>query len=142
MGAAVVMRAAAGDRRIAAVVLEAPYVDLEAAIAVVLRRFHIPLTGFFAHLIALRAGRLAGVSLVRPRPIDVAPRIEAAALVIHGADDALVPLAEAERLAAALPHAAPLIEVPGAGHANVIGVGGEALLDRIAEFLERACQGA
>lgn len=141
MGAAVVMRAAAEDPRIAAVVLEAPYVDLEAAIATVLRRFHIPLPRMFASLIARRAERLAGVSLTRPRPIDVAPRIPARALVVHGAEDALVPLADARRLAEALPGPVALIDVPGAGHANVVSVGGDDLLQRIAAFLDEAGRG-
>jgi pimeloyl-ACP methyl ester carboxylesterase len=56
-------------------------------------------------------------------------------LVIHGAADTLVPLADARRLAVAFPNPAPLIEVPGAGHSNVIDVGGPDLLERIAAFL-------
>ncbi|MDR3632732.1 MAG: DNA internalization-related competence protein ComEC/Rec2 [Isosphaeraceae bacterium] len=141
MGAAVVMRAAADDPRIATVVLEAPYVDLEAAIATVLRRFHIPLSRLFASLIAHRAERLAGVSLTRPRPIDIAPRISARALVVHGAIDTLVPLAEAQRLAEALPGPATLVDVPGAGHINVVDVGGDELLARIAVFLDESHRG-
>ena len=140
MGAAVVMRAAADDARIGAVVVEAPYVDLEAAIATVLRRFRIPLPRVFARLIAHRAERLAGVSLTRPRPIDVAPRIAARALVIHGASDTLVPLADAQRLAEALPGGVTVVDVPGAGHINVVDVGGDALLDQIARFLDDSCR--
>ncbi len=137
MGAAVVMRAAAEDPRINAIVLEAPYVDLELAIARVLRRFHIPLARAFARLIAHRAERLAGVSLTRPRPVDVAPRIAAQALIVHGTNDTLVPLADAQRLAEALPHFSQLIEVAGAGHSNVISVGGADVLQEIATFLDQ-----
>jgi len=37
-----------------------------------------------------RAQALAGVSLTRPRPIDLAPLISARTLIVHGTDDALV----------------------------------------------------
>ena len=43
MGAAISTRAAADDPRIAALVLESPYVDLEATLAIVLRRKQVPL---------------------------------------------------------------------------------------------------
>ncbi len=52
MGAAIAVRAAAEDPRVAALVLEAPYVDLEAAIASWLRRARVPLPRLFALLIA------------------------------------------------------------------------------------------
>src|SRR5207237_8808885 len=77
MGAAVALRAAAEDPdgRIAALVLEAPYHDLEAAIVVMLRRFRLPGPRLLARLIARRAEALAGVSLPRPTPLDLAPRV-------------------------------------------------------------------
>jgi len=75
MGAAVALRAAAedGQARIAALVLEAPYHDLEAAIGAMIRRFRLPWPRLLARLIARRAEALAGVSLTRPRPLDLAP---------------------------------------------------------------------
>jgi alpha-beta hydrolase superfamily lysophospholipase len=138
MGAAVALRAAAEDKesRIAALVLEAPYHDLEAAIAVLLRRFRLPWPRALARLITRRAEALAGVSLTRPRPLDLAPRVAVPTLIVHGANDALVALADAQRLAAAIPAAHPLIEVPGARHTDILDVGGPELLDRIVRFLE------
>ena len=70
MGAAVALRAAAedGQARIAALVLEAPYHDLEAAIGAMIRRFRLPWPRLLARLIARRAEALAGVSLTRPAP--------------------------------------------------------------------------
>jgi alpha-beta hydrolase superfamily lysophospholipase len=140
MGAAVALRAAAeaeeGRGRVAALVLEAPYHDLEAAIAVMLRRFHLPWPRLLARLIARRAEGLAGVSLTRPRPIDLAPRVAVPALLVHGSDDTLVPLADAQRLAEAFPTPAPLIEVAGARHSDIVDIGGPALVDRIAAFLD------
>ena len=42
MGASTALKAAATDPRIAALVLEAPYLDLASAVAAVLRRLRIP----------------------------------------------------------------------------------------------------
>jgi pimeloyl-ACP methyl ester carboxylesterase len=138
MGAAIAGRAAAGDARIAAIVLESPYADLQTIVAGWLRRYRLPATGVLARLILARAGKLAGVSLARPRPIDLAPEISAATLLVHGTSDTLVPAGDARRLAAAFPHALPLVEVAGAGHGNVLEIGGPDLLTRIGEFLEGA----
>src|SRR4051794_16494030 len=138
MGAAVALRAAADDRRIAALVLEASYLDLEASIAVMLRRFRLPASRLLARLMARRAEALAGVSLTRPRPLDLAPRVAIPTLVVHGSADALVPLADARCLAGAFPHPAPLVEVDGARHTDILDVGGPGLLDRIAAFLDEA----
>ncbi len=74
----------------------------------------------------------------RPRPIELAPRIQAPALIVHGRRDTLVPDGDAHRLASAFPQPAILIEVPGAGHGNVIEMGGPDLLDRIVTFLDQA----
>jgi alpha-beta hydrolase superfamily lysophospholipase len=138
MGAAIAARAAANDPRIGAVVLEAPYVDLEETLTRVLKRKRIPLPGLLAGLVLKRAGAIAGVSLVRPRPIDLVPTIHAPALVLHGTDDTLIPLEDARLLAGSFPRPARLIEVPGAGHSTVVEVGGPGLLDRVATFLDEA----
>jgi hypothetical protein len=42
----------------------------------------------------------------------------------------------AQRLADAFPAPAPLIEVAGARHTDILDVGGPELLDRIAAFLD------
>jgi alpha-beta hydrolase superfamily lysophospholipase len=138
MGAAVAARAAADDPRVAAVVLEAPYLDLTETLATVLRRKHIPGSKLLARLILRRAHRLAGVSLARPRPIDLVRRITRPALVVHGTGDRLIPTDDARRLARSFPRPATFIEVAGAGHADVVEVGGADLLDRIATFLDEA----
>ncbi len=59
-------------------------------------------------------------------------------LIVHGSDDRLIPPADARRLAEAFPRPALLIDVAGAGHADAIDVGGDALLGRIATFLGEA----
>ncbi|MBX6312306.1 MAG: alpha/beta fold hydrolase [Isosphaeraceae bacterium] len=136
MGAAIALRAAADDPRLAALVLEAPYADLRTAVAGWLARLRLP--GRLAGLILLRARRLAGVSLARPRPIDLAPRVRVPVLILHGTADPIVPSHEARRLAAAFPNRAEIIEVPGAGHTSVFDLGGPELAVRIAAFLDDA----
>ena len=138
MGAAIAVRAAADDPRIAALVLEAPYVDLFETLAVVLRRKRVPFPRLTARLVLGHARRLAGVSLTTPRPIDLAPRVATPTLVVHGSDDSLISPADARRLANSFLRPAPIVEVAGAGHNTVVDVGGAALLDRIASFLDEA----
>lgn len=136
MGAAIALRAAAEDSRIQALVLEAPLVDLEDVVASRLRRRWVAPAGLFARLILKRAGRLAGASLRRPRPLDLAPRLAIPVVVVHGEDDALIPSSSARMLAEAFPTPAPLIEVPRAGHADVIPIGGSFTLNSILDFIE------
>jgi competence protein ComEC len=138
MGASTALRAAASDPRIAALILEAPYKALHPAVSAVLRRLRIPFPRTFAALIIRRAGMLAGVPLDSPRPIDLAPKVQAPALILHGEEDPIAPLLDARALALAFPRPAEVLEVPGAGHANVVGIGGDALMDRVGDFLERA----
>jgi len=142
MGAAIAVRAAALDRRVAALVLESPLVDLDATVAVLLRRRRFPFPKLLARLITRRAGTLAGVSLDRPRPIDLAPEIGCPTLIVHGTDDMVVPIEQARSLANAFPSRPCWLDVPGAGHPNVIGIGGEELVERIAAFLDEAIVGA
>ena len=138
MGASTALRAAAADPRIAVLILEAPYKALHPAVAAVLRRLRIPLPSLFAGLILRRARSLAGVPLDDPRPLDLAPRVAIPVLILHGQDDPIAPVRDARSLAAAFPRPAGILEVPGAGHANVVGIGGDALMDRVGDFLDQA----
>jgi pimeloyl-ACP methyl ester carboxylesterase len=141
MGAAIAVRAAAEDCRIWALVLESPMVDLDAAIAVWFRKRHFPFASLLARLVTRRAGRIAGVSLTRPRPLELAPRVACPVLMIHGAEDTLVTAAEARRLATAIPNTPDFVEVPGAGHADVVAIGGVELLEGVLRFLDARVPG-
>ena len=142
MGAATALRAAATDPRIKTLILEAPYTDLRAAVANVISRLRVP--GSLATLILARAHWLAGVSLDRPRPLDLAPQVQIPALVIHGTRDRLVLLSLAQALANLIGRDHPsnppaeFLAVPEAGHANVFAIGGDPLAEAIADFLDRA----
>ena len=140
MGAATALRASASDPRLMALVLEAPFDDLRAAVATVLRKMRVP--GALSPLVLARARWLAGVSLDRPRPLDLAPRVAAATLVVHGSNDPLVPVtrarALAERIGGDHGRAARFLEVPGARHADVFEIGGDDLALAVVAFLDRA----
>ena len=138
MGAAIAVRAAAEDPRIKALVLESPMVDLDEAMAVWFRKRHFPFPKLLARLVTRRAGQLAGVSLSRPAPIELARRVRCPVLIAHGGDDRLVSTESVRRLARAFAEPPAMIEVPGAGHADVISIGGEAILDQIVRFLQGA----
>jgi len=142
MGAAIAVRAAAEDARIQALVLESPMVDLDLAMAAWFRNRRFPCAILLARLVTRRAGNLAGVSLTRPRPLEVAPRVHCPVLIVHGSNDTLVTSHEARGLVAALPNPPGFIEVPGAGHADVVTIGGDALLKRILQFLQTAAVAA
>jgi alpha-beta hydrolase superfamily lysophospholipase len=142
MGALVAVRAAAQDPRVAALVLESPLVGLGTAVAVSLRQRRFPMPTFLARLITRRGGKLAGVALDRPRPIELAPHVACPTLIVHGTDDALVASALVRVLADAFPSPPCWLDVPGAGHSNVVDTGGEALLERIAAFLDKTKVGA
>jgi len=142
MGAAIAVRAAAKDSRIQALVLESPMVDLDLAMAAWFRNRRFPCAHLLARLVTRRAGRLAGVSLTQPRPLEAAPRVHCPVLIVHGSDDTLVTSRVARRLAAAFPNPPGFVEVPGAGHADVVAIGGDALLERILQFLQEATAGA
>ena len=136
MGAAIALRAAVEDDRIRALVLEAPMVDLTAAVSTWIRNRKAPLAPLLSRLIVTRAGRLARVPIHRPRPLDLAALYDRPVVVVHGREDKLIPSSKARDLADAFPAPATYIEVPTARHADVARVGGPELLDEILAFVE------
>ncbi len=136
MGAAIALRAAALDSRAVALVLEAPMVDIVASTAAVLRRRRLPFPGFMARRVVRRAGRLAGIRIDQPGPVETATAVKCRTAIIHGTDDAIVPADEARRLADAFPSPPQFFEVPGAKHIDVIDKGGDPLLALIAGVLD------
>ena len=140
MGAAIALRTAVDDDRVLAVVLEAPYADLRRATAARLARLPVPGAPLLATVVLDRASRIAGASLDRPSPVDLAPRVAVPALILLGTNDRVAPPSEVRRLADAFPEgrSPELVAVPGAGHANVFERGGHELAGRIVAFLDRA----
>jgi alpha-beta hydrolase superfamily lysophospholipase len=60
------------------------------------------------------------------------------ALILRGNADALVSEAETATLAATLGGPVERIDVPGARHSKIVDLGGDELIGRIADFLDRA----
>lgn len=63
------------------------------------------------------------------------PKIKVPTLVVHGDRDHLVPLSNAQRIYEALDCQKSYLEIPGAGHFDVVAKGGELYLDGVARFL-------
>ena len=104
LGAAVAARLAArGAPEVDGLILLSPWTDLPS-----LAGEHFP--GWLVSL------------LLRERydSLSLAPRLELPALVIHGREDRIIPVEHGRRLAAELPRASYL-EVPGAGHNDLLG---------------------
>jgi competence protein ComEC len=133
MGAAIALRVAADDPRVAGLILEVPYADLTTAVAAGLRRKGLP--GFLAGWIVRRASALAGVPIAQPRPLDLARSVRVPVLVLSGTDDPVVAPSEIARLAEAFPAPPTWLAVPGAQHANVFDLGGPALQGSLTAFL-------
>ena len=123
MGATAVLHAASGDLDLAGVV----------AISAPARFRDVPETDPTRRLKRLwdspgrrRALRLVlGVRLAGPEqwrapmhPVEMAARLRAPLLVVHGRDDAYFPVADAEALAGAAGTSALWVEPPGFGHAE------------------------
>jgi pimeloyl-ACP methyl ester carboxylesterase len=138
MGAAIALRTAAEDSRVKALILESPMVDLNAAVTVWFRKRRLPFPGLLAKLVTRRAGKLAGVSITRPRPIELAPRVRCPVLIVRGSNDRLVSEPEVLRLADALPHPPRILDIPGAGHSDVAHLGGDAFINEVISFLSEA----
>jgi alpha-beta hydrolase superfamily lysophospholipase len=135
MGGAIAARAAAGDPRISALILESPLLDLHAAVAIILRNRRLPGSRFLARRVLRRANRLARVALDRPRLDEVAPKIKCPVLIVQGTEDSLASMDKVRALAGRFARPAEVVEIAGAGHTDVVGVGGDGLWRQILGFL-------
>jgi len=64
-------------------------------------------------------------------------RVRASILIVHGTRDETVPFTMGQRLFAAAPEPKFFFPIEGAGHNDVIEIGGDVLLERFKSFLER-----
>ena len=137
MGAAVALRAATTEPRLRALILEACYDDLTPTVAAWLGLARLP--RWLAPWMLARAGRIAGVSLTWPRPLDLAPLARVPVYLVHGGNDRIVPTAATLRLHQAL--RCPLLVhdlIPDAGHVDIVSVAGPGLFENLAGFLSTA----
>lgn len=68
-------------------------------------------------------------------------RVTRPVLVAHGEADEIIPVAQGRKLYEAAREPKRLIIVPGAGHNNLVAVGGDEYLDEVAEFMRKAVGG-
>ena len=81
-------------------------------------------------------GVVGALAAMRDRPDSTPdlPALDVPVLILHGAEDQLIPVAEAEAMAKALP-SAKLVVVPGAGHLPNLEQP-EIFNDAVRDFLE------
>ncbi len=139
MGASTILMEGVDNPDVRAVVLDSPYGDLPELLDAQLT-LHSGLPPAFNPGIRLAAHRAFGV-----RTDDLVPIRRAVGwgrsrpiLLIHGADDAIVPVAHARRLAAAIGPACELVVAPGVPHVGAYDDDPEGYLDRLDAFYSTA----
>lgn len=118
MGAGVGLLVAAQDERVAALVADGAFPRLAGLLAGYLRIKGVagPLARGMARLVLLVASLRTRYQLFRANPIDLADRVTAPVLFIHGDRDPFVSVSEIERLAARVSGPHDLWRVADAGH--------------------------
>lgn len=139
MGGATVIHAAVDMPDIRAVVVQSTYSSIEDNIAEGVERF-TGLPSFpFAPLVVWFGEREAGISITQIRPIDdigkIAPR---PVLIMHGEQDELIDIGNAERLYAAASEPRQLYRVAHAGHGGVYWADPEGFAAVFVPFIEAA----
>lgn len=130
MGGYLLARVAAGEPRLAAVVLAAPVPDLIGQL-----RYEHQRWGALGIAPALVALWRAGVPFEMPSALDAIPGIAPRPLLlIAGGEDRVVPPAQVGALFAAAGEPKALWVVPGAGHGDYGAVAGPAYAERVAGF--------
>jgi uncharacterized protein len=139
MGGAVSISVAADDMRIAAVVTDSAFADPRRLIGDRVRdSMRVPAALVMTPVMALLSRRtgarlsdfmpVIAVSRIAPRPI----------LIIHGEQDATVPVHHAELLYAAAGEPKALWRLPGVGHVGAYFAGRQEYLDRVLHFFRNA----
>jgi len=139
MGGATVLLAAARTPGIAAVVTESAYSSVEENIAEGVQG----LTGLpsfpFAPLVVFFAQHEAGVDMSTARAVDAVRQISPCpVLIIHGAQDGLILVQNAQRLYAAAREPKQLYILPNAGHGGFMQAAPQEYPQRLITFLDQS----
>lgn len=132
MGAVAALLAASREPRIRVLVLDSPYADLADVVDRAVRRRHLP-AAFLRPVIFRVAGWRASFDPARLLPERTIAEIAVPALLLHGEDDALVPIEHARRLVGAAKGPVTFLPLAGEGHNTRRS---RETLDRIAHYLE------
>ena len=68
-------------------------------------------------------------------------RVRTPILVVHGTRDPVIPFSMGNRLFLAAPEPKSFLPIEGAGHDDILDVGGERYLERLKEFVEGRMKG-
>jgi hypothetical protein len=135
MGAAAALRAVAADGvRPRALVLEAPFDRLLNTVRHRVEAIGLP-TWPLAELLVYWGGRQSGIDAFGHNPVDYARHVTAPTLVLHGADDARVTLAEARAVTDALAGPRRLVVLPDVCHGDACLVAPRAWEEAVGAFL-------
>lgn len=137
MGASTAILTAARDPRIEALVLDSPFATMSDVIATAYRRFRLP-AGPLLPLADLATRVRYGYTFAQVRPIDVvadlAPR---PILLLHGAEDTVIPVSHAHELFAAAREPKRLEVFDGADHCGGYFADRPGYIDLVAAFLDQ-----
>jgi alpha-beta hydrolase superfamily lysophospholipase len=117
-GAATAIAWAAHDERVRALVAVAPFASLR---DVVLGYLPMKLPSFYVDKALARAAERGGFDPDEASPLAANTVTRAAVLIVHGADDAKIPVAQARRIAEAGRDHTTLVVVDRAGHDDLVG---------------------
>ena len=136
VGAGACLMVAARDPRVAAVVSISSMADPAAYMGRAMRRRGVP--GVAVRFVLSEIQRAVGQRFKEFAPLTTIARLRVPVLLIHGAEDPVVPLADAEALQSAAPAGTDLLVIPGAGHSAI----GDFLTvaPAVTAFLQRALQ--
>lgn len=136
VGAGACLMVAARDPRVAAVVSISSMADPADYMGRAMRRRGVP--GVAVRFVLNEIQRALGQRFTDFAPLATIARLCVPVLLIHGAEDPVVPLADAEALQSAAPAGTDLLVIPGAGHSAI----GDFLTvaPAVTVFLHRALQ--
>jgi uncharacterized protein len=139
MGGATAILAAAQDRRIRAVVDDSGFSDAPRVIAASFEHFiHLPAFPFAPVTVEI-ANLRARINVNRVRPMDVIGQVSPRPLlIIHNANDSVVPTENSLRNFAAAREPKELWLVPGSGHGNAHTIAKSEYERRVTQFFEAA----
>jgi uncharacterized protein len=143
MGAGIALESAGADRRIEAVVAEAPFADLQEAAYDYAGLERWPLLGktLFAPgawTLVHRGEQLAGFPAREVSPVQAVERRRFPVLLICDGGDSVLPCRHSERILAAAAGPKQLWRVPGALHTGAMGAAPEEFRRRVLSFFDEA----
>jgi pimeloyl-ACP methyl ester carboxylesterase len=137
-GAATAIEWAGRDERVRAVVALAPFASLR---DVVPAYTPVRLPSFIVDKALAIAGERGGFDPDQASPLEANKMSRAAVLIVHGAEDAKIPVAHARRITEAGRDHTTLVIVQGAGHDDLVGSPGANLAVRVPRWFDEHLSG-